>query len=1503
MLDGVDITANARITESNISFAPNTAVPQGQHIVQLTVTDKAGNSATTSWRFTMDTGLPTISNENPKGTLINSGTPTISANFQDTGDTANATGIDASKIKLLVNDLDVTAKSQINATTTPGQISYTPSTPLAGGVQTIKLNVGDRAGNTVESIWSFTVDNQGPALAILSPSANAVLPADALINIQANFNDSGSSIEPGSLVIELDGQNITAQITVSATGLNTTLTQALSEGMHTLRISIKDKAGNVSSQSVSFKTSSPPTITDISPINGTAFPNGSAVALTAKLADVGSGIDPASIRLSLDGTNVTGSATMAVDSITYAPLDPMPQGAHTVTLAVSDRAGNQTVRTWSFEIETATTTAFTDLTPRNVTLASSAKPAISAKYSDPAGISLASVRLVVDEVDVTSQAQVTAQGVSFMPLVALATGRHVAYLRVINNQGRTASTIWSFEVDPPISYSVSFLEPTENKAFDQAEVAVRVRASSDKYDVTDITVNGQALSRASGGGFEAIYSGKAQVPAGDSALLAIASFADGQTRQVSRQVSFAVPPIIKITSPVDKTILGAANTTSPRNLTGNVDRPALITGTVDRPVVSVVVNQQQAELTDGGRGFRFNNFFLHEGNNMLTAVATDAQGRVGMSSIYVSVDQTAPFLNIESPAEGAVTSASSIDVRGAVNDAVEGYYNAPEPTVTVSSSKGTVTAKVADKYFRASNIPLELGENTVTVIATDIAGNARNSITKVTRIADGSERITIYSGNNQSGKVGAQLAKPLTVVALNRDGNPIADLPVRFDITRGTGQISGQSGGSTAAAFNSRNLTVKTDSTGRASAWLALGKHSGPASNAVRASHPDIAEEVVFTADGDKHPAKHIRVDMGANQYAATGSQPLEALTAVIIDAYENRIAAADVTFRILIGDAKFEGEGASTDGQSITLKSDKSGYAAVRPRVGTQAGEILVGVSAPGEGETIEGYPLRIMALKATDGATGFRGVVQNDRGQGLPGARVSITRTNLLATTDDKGRFQFDGNIPPGRVDLFIDGRTVNVQAQQYPTLHFEATAVPGVMNELPHPVYLPQLMMSEAKIVGGDQDVVLKMPGYEGYEMIVKANSVVFPDGSRVGPLVVSPIAADKLPMTPPGGYSAFMAPAATLQPSGTRFDPPVQLKLPNTAGLLPGEKKEVFQWDHDLATFVPMGQATVTEDGSFIVTDAGSGITKAGWHPLPNPGPPDGCGGSGGSSGPDKCDECLKLGSVSSGGRCPYVVRTCSYNTGAACDDKDFCTINDKCDGATCKGEKIKEERKKGDTRGKNLDLNEIVSALGSTNNPSVRKLMTYLSSAIASGASLSVEYSEETVKKCCDSKESFAEDESKGISGKISKEITIPLPGYSIPIPLADSYIGIALVGAISTSAGGKKETDRCVSDTACVYQVEAKVGLEAQVVLGAKGSGIAAAGVFGKTGLEASRSENRKTGKTRYQFNGLTVGYRVEFPGGFFSETDVNLVPPQYWDTPDSSAWIGSSIGMPACEN
>jgi 3D (Asp-Asp-Asp) domain-containing protein len=59
--------------------------------------------------------------------------------------------------------------------------------------------------------------------------------------------------------------------------------------------------------------------------------------------------------------------------------------------------------------------------------------------------------------------------------------------------------------------------------------------------------------------------------------------------------------------------------------------------------------------------------------------------------------------------------------------------------------------------------------------------------------------------------------------------------------------------------------------------------------------------------------------------------------------------------------------------------------------------------------------------------------------------------------------------------------------------------------------------------------------------------------------------------------------------------------------------------MYSYDHDLATFVAIGSATVSADGATITSDPGSGVIKAGWH----------CGGNPnqmGSAG--SCQECQK-----------------------------------------------------------------------------------------------------------------------------------------------------------------------------------------------------------------------------------------------------------------------------------
>lgn len=136
--------------------------------------------------------------------------------------------------------------------------------------------------------------------------------------------------------------------------------------------------------------------------------------------------------------------------------------------------------------------------------------------------------------------------------------------------------------------------------------------------------------------------------------------------------------------------------------------------------------------------------------------------------------------------------------------------------------------------------------------------------------------------------------------------------------------------------------------------------------------------------------------------------------------------------------------------------------------------------------------------------------------------------------------------------------------------------------------------------AKLVGGNEDVVLEMKGVPGMKLTVLANSATFPDGSTTGMASVSQVHMDQVPMQPPNGSLPPLA--GTLQPLGAKFDPPVRVQFPNVNGLPPGTVSEMFQFHHDTSRFVPIGKGTVTEDGRFIISDPGFGLPTGGWHLL-------------------------------------------------------------------------------------------------------------------------------------------------------------------------------------------------------------------------------------------------------------------------------------------------------------
>lgn len=95
-----------------------------------------------------------------------------------------------------------------------------------------------------------------------------------------------------------------------------------------------------------------PALVQLTPAEGAVVPAGPPVLITATFEDRrGSGVDPASVRLSVSGRNVTQEARIDRQSLSIRAA--LPPGRHTVEVTARDYAGNAVRKSWSFDVAAA----------------------------------------------------------------------------------------------------------------------------------------------------------------------------------------------------------------------------------------------------------------------------------------------------------------------------------------------------------------------------------------------------------------------------------------------------------------------------------------------------------------------------------------------------------------------------------------------------------------------------------------------------------------------------------------------------------------------------------------------------------------------------------------------------------------------------------------------------------------------------------------------------------------------------------------------------------------------------------------------------------------------------------------------------------------------------------------------------------------------------------------------------------------------------------------------
>ena len=305
-------------------------------------------------------------------------------------------------------------------------------------------------------------------------------------------------------------------------------------------------------------------------------------------------------------------------------------------------------------------------------------------------------------------------GIASCPAAVVVSAEGVDQINSANAQdlaGNVTNTSKIVRVDktPP---TLTVTSPLDGANVFSTQTSVTGTFSDTLSGAGSITCNGLA-AQLSGSGFSCDVS----VGTGTSTITVQAADAAGNTVSSARQVAFVAAPVITVTSPAN---LSFTNIT-----------PVTLRGTVSDPNATVTVNGLSAFVSGGTFNVQMP---LIEGTNTLTAVAKNAGGNQATASIVVTLDTTPPHVSVTTPANNSTTTDSSISVSGIVNDIVVGTVNNQDAQVTVNG----ISAPVSNRSFSAANVPLNLGSNTIQIVARDRVGNGVTTNIVVTRVASNS---------------------------------------------------------------------------------------------------------------------------------------------------------------------------------------------------------------------------------------------------------------------------------------------------------------------------------------------------------------------------------------------------------------------------------------------------------------------------------------------------------------------------------------------------------------------------------------------------------------------------------------------------------------------------------------------------------------------------------------------------------------------------------------------
>lgn len=298
-----------------------TMLPEGQKTIEIVATDKAGNTAKSSITLTVDNTPPVALIGTPLNNTYHAGTVKI-----------NITGQDANldRTELYANDSILTEWN--NGIT---QVYAWNTVNYPDGTYTVLLKVYDKARHLSQSHITIIIDNTKPTLTISSPENYAIVKGAIMVKFSA-WDESRVLVNTSLSIDDHAPVIVTSPDSIQLDTIN------LTDGLHVIRLSAMDLLGNRAETSTSIIVDNTvPTATIISPQNGSYIAN----VINITFACYDENIQGAMLRIDSNQYNVTGTTEFPLNTTSLI------EGIHTITLTVTDRAGNSIQKTSTITID------------------------------------------------------------------------------------------------------------------------------------------------------------------------------------------------------------------------------------------------------------------------------------------------------------------------------------------------------------------------------------------------------------------------------------------------------------------------------------------------------------------------------------------------------------------------------------------------------------------------------------------------------------------------------------------------------------------------------------------------------------------------------------------------------------------------------------------------------------------------------------------------------------------------------------------------------------------------------------------------------------------------------------------------------------------------------------------------------------------------------------------------------------------------------------------------